>query len=187
MPAVIDLEEKNLLTLAPGKLVNEASAGSRLLAPFKVVTALAGMTFVRLPLTVMVALRVNVQLPDAGRLPPLNEKELDPETPLSVPPQVPTLKLRGLARIIPFGMLSVKAIPVSVTVPGLINWILIVEAEPPKTVNGSKPFTTAIDKLPPPVTVKLEVRSFVGTRFSLFVMLLEGIVLICKPSVLPVT
>ena len=176
-----------MLTLAPGKLVNEASTGSGLLAPFKVVTALAGMIFVRLPLTVIVALRVKVQVPDAGRLPALNEKELAPETPLRVPPQVPTLKFSGLARIIPFGMLSVNAMPVSGTVPGLINWILIVEAEPPKTVNGSKPFTTAIDKLLPPVTVKLEVRSFVGARFSVFVIFAGGIVLVCKPSVLPVT
>ena len=183
----MDLDEKNLLTLAPGKLVNEASAGSGLLAPFKVVTALAGMIFVRLPLTVIVALRVRVQVPDAGRLPPLNENELAPETPLRVPPHVPTLKFSGLARIIPFGMLSVNAMPVSATVPGLINWILIVEAEPPKTVNGSKPFTTAIDKLPPPVTVKLEVRSFVGARFSVLVIFAGGIVLVCKPSVLPVT
>src|ERR1051326_843266 len=137
----MELEEKNLLTLAPGKLVNEASAGSGLLAPSEVVTALAGMIFVRLPLTVMVALRVNVQVPDAGRLPPLNEKELVPGTPLSVPPQVPTSKFRGLARIIPLGMLSVNAMPVNATVPGLINWILMVEAAPPKTVNGSKPLT----------------------------------------------
>lgn len=176
-----------MLTLAPGKLVNEASAGSGLLAPFKVVTALAGMIFVRLPLTIIVALRVNVQVPDAGRLPPLNEKELAPGDPSSVPPQVPTLKFRGLARIMPLGMLSVNAMPVSATVPGLINRMLIVEEAPPKTVNGSKPLTKVIDKLPPPLTVKLEVRSFVGARFSLLVIFAGEIVLVCKPRVLLVT
>lgn len=187
MPAAIGLEEKYLLTLAPGKLVNEASAGSGLLAPFKVVTELAGMIFVRLPLTIIVALRVNVQVPDAGRLPPLNEKELAPGTPLSVPPQVPTLKFRGLARIIPLGILSVNAIPVSATVPGLINWILIVEEAPPKTVKGSKPLTKVIDKLLSPVTVKVEVRLPAGTRFSVLVIFAGEIVLVCKPSVLLVT
>ncbi len=58
--------------LAPGRLVNVAAASWGLLAPLKVVTAPAGIVFVRLPLTVMVALSVNVQLPPAGRLPPLN-------------------------------------------------------------------------------------------------------------------
>ena len=181
------LEEKYLLTLAPGKLVNEASVGSGLVAPFKVVTALAGIIFVRLPLTVIVALRVNVQVPDAGRLPPLNEKELIPETPVSVPPQVPTLKFSGLARIIPLGILSVNAMPVNATVPGLINWILIVEAAPPKTVNGSKPLTKVIDKLLLPVTVNVEVRSPAGTRFSVFVIFAGEIVLVYNPSALLVT
>lgn len=107
--------------LTPGKLVKEASAGCGFVAPFVVVTAPCGMTFVKLPLTVMVALRVRVQLPKAGRLPPLKEKDVVPETPLSAPPQVPTLKFSGLARIIPVGMLSVKAIPVRRTPLGLIN------------------------------------------------------------------
>jgi hypothetical protein len=83
------------------------------------------MIFVRLPLTIIVALRVNVQVPDAGRLPPLKEKEPAPGTPLNLPPQVPMLKFRGFARIIPLGISSVNAISVSATVPGLINWMLI--------------------------------------------------------------
>ena len=65
-----------MLTLAPGKLVNEASAGSGLFAPSKVVTVFAGIIFVRLPLIVMVTLRVSVQRLPAGKLPPLNEKEV---------------------------------------------------------------------------------------------------------------
>ena len=181
------LEEKNLLTLAPGKLVNEASAGSGLLTPFEVVTALAGMIFVRLPLTIIVALRVNVQVPVPERLPPLKEKEPAPGTPLSVPPHVPTLKFRGLARIMPVGMVSVKAMPVRATVPELINWMLIVEAAPPKTVSGSKPLTSVTDKLLPPLTVKLEIRLPPGTRFSLLVIFAGEIVLVCDPSVLLVT
>ena len=176
-----------MLTLAPGRLVNEASAGSGLVAPFEVVTAWAGIIFVRLPLTIIVALRVNVQVPDAARLPSLNENELPPGTPLSVPPQVPTLKFRGFARIIPLGILSVNAIPVSAIVPGLINWMLIVEAAPPKTVNGSKPLTKVIDKLLAPPTVKVEVRFPAGTRFSVSVIFAGEIVLICKPNILLVT
>lgn len=172
------LEEKNLLTLAPGKLVNEASAGSGLLAPSKVVTVFAGIVFVRLPLTVMARLRVSVQLLPAGKLPPLNEKELAPEVPLSFPPQVPTLKFKGLARIIPDGILSVNAIPVSpMLLFRFINRILIVDTVLPKTVNGSKPFTTAMDRLPRLPTVKLAVRSSEGVRFSLFVMFVGGMVL----------
>lgn len=132
-PAAIGFGAKALLTLAPGKFVNEAATGSALVTPFVVVTTPAAIVFVRLPFTVMVALRVNVQFPKGGRLPPLNEKELVPGVPLSVPPQVPTLKFTGLARIMPLGILSVKAIPVSVRPPGLIKSILIFEAEPPKT------------------------------------------------------
>src|SRR5215208_6277548 len=126
---------KDLLTLAPAKLVNVACTGVAFVTPagFVVVTAPAGIAFVRLPFTVIVALRVRVQLPKGGRLPPLNEKELEPGAPLSVPPQVPTLKLTGLARIIPLGILSVKAILVSATPSGLIKSMLMVEADPPKT------------------------------------------------------
>jgi hypothetical protein len=168
---------KDLLTLAPGRFVSEAATGSTFVTPFVVVTAPAGIVFVRLPFTVMVALRVRVHLPKGGRVPPLKEKELAAGTPLSVPPQVPTLKLTGLARIMPLGMLSLKAIPVSVTAPGLIKSILIIEDEPPKTWGGSNPFTREIDRAPPPVTVKFEVSAAVGTRFSLSVMLVGGIVL----------
>jgi len=135
----------------------------------------------------MVALRVNVQVANAGRLPPLNENVLAPATALIAPPQVPTPGFAGLAIIIPFGMLSVKAIPVSVTFSGLISWILIVEAEPPNTVNGLKPFTKSMDKVPTPLTVKLEVRLPAGTRFSLLVMFEGGIVFVCTPGVLLVT
>ena len=173
-----------MLTLTPGKLVSEASAGSGLLVPLMVVTALAGMTLVRLPLTVMVTLRVSVQLLPAGKLPPLNEKVLAPGVPVSVPPQVPTLKFSGLARIIPvpgvvsIGILSVKATPFSATLLEFINWMLIVDAEPPKTVRGLKPFTTAMDRLETLATLKVAVRSFAGLLFSLFVMFAGGIVLV---------
>lgn len=179
--------EKNLLMLAPGRLVREASTGSAFVTPSAVVTAPPGMVFVRLPFTVIVTLRVKVQLPRPGRLPPVNEKEFEPGVPLSTPPQIPTLKLSGLARIIPLGISSVKAIPVSGILPGLINWTLIVEAEPPKTVKGSKPLTRSMAGAPPPVTVKLEVRLLVGTRFSLSVMFAGGMVLVNVPDVLPVT
>lgn len=131
--------------LAPARLVKVASAGSGLLTPFDVVTAPAGITLVRFPLTFIVTLMVSVQLELAGRLPPLNENELSPGFPLNVPPQVPTEKLTGLARNIPVGILSVKLIPFSDELFGLINKMLIVEAEPPKTVRGLKPFTTAIE------------------------------------------
>ena len=177
-PAAIGFGAKDLLTLAPGKFVNEAATGSTFVTPFAVLTAPAGIVFVRLPFTVIVALSVRVHLPKGGRVPPLNEKELAPGVPLSVPPQVPTLKFTGLARIIPLGMLSVKAIPVSVTPPGLIKSILIVDAEPPKTWGGSNPFTKEIDRAPPPVTVKFAVSAAVGTRFSLLVMFVGGIVLV---------
>src|SRR5688572_23195340 len=182
------LEEKNLLTLAPGKLVNEASAWSGLLAPSKVVTVFAGIVFVRLPLTVMATLRVSVHLLPAGKLPPLNEKELSPEVPLSFPLQVPTLKFRGLARIIPGGILSVNAIPVSPTLLfGFINRTLIVDTELPNTVKGLKPFTTAMDKLPRSPTLNVAVRSSEGVLFSLFVMFVGGMILSYTPAVLPVT
>lgn len=143
-PGVMGFDPKNLLMLTPGRFVKEASAGSTVVTPFAVVTAPAGTTFVKLPLTVMVTLRVNVQLPKGDRLPPLKEKELSPGVPVSVPPQVPTLKFIGLARIIPLGILSVNVISVSVSELELRSLILIVEADPPKTVNGSKPLTTAM-------------------------------------------
>lgn len=186
-PGDIGFVWKYLLMLTPGRLVNVASAGSTFITPFVVVTAPAGIVFVRLPLTVMVTLSVRLQLPEAGRLPPLNEKELSPEVPVRAPPQVPTLKFKGLARIIPSGILSVNAMPDSATVPGLSNSILIVEAEPPKTVNGLKPFTMAMDLLLELTTVKLALRSVVSVRFSLFVMFAGEIVFVCSPSILPVT
>src|SRR5688572_8759350 len=68
-PATTGFGAKNLLTLAPGRLVKEAAAGWGLLAPLKVVTAPARISFVRLPLTVIVALKVSVQLVAAARLP----------------------------------------------------------------------------------------------------------------------
>ena len=140
------LGEKYLLTLAPARLVKVASAGSGLVTPFVVLTAPAGIVFVKFPLAFMVALRVNVQLELAARLPPLNEKELSPGFPLSAPPQVPTTKSVGPARYIPDGMVSVKLIPVNDTVLGLISWMLIVEEEPPKTVRGLKPLTIPIKR-----------------------------------------
>ena len=65
--------------------------------------------------------------------------------------------------------------------------MLMVEAEPPNTVNGLKPFTRSMDKLPIPLTVKLEVRLPAGARFSVLVMLEGGIVFVCTPGVLLVT
>ena len=186
-PGGIGFDKKNLLILAPGRLVKVASAGSTLMTPFVVVTAPAGIVFVRLPLTVIVTLSVKVQRPDSGRLPPLNEKELSPGVPVRVPPHVPTLKLRGLARIMPAGILSVNSMPANAIVPGFSNSILMVEEEPPKTVNGLKPFTIAMDLLLELITVKLALRSVVRVRFSLFVMFAGEIVLVCRPSMLPVT
>jgi hypothetical protein len=120
-------------------------------------------------LTVIVTLSVKVQLPKGGRVPPLNEKEFAPGVPARDPPHVPTLKLRGLARIIPpvtsDGILSVKEMFVSVTLLGLISSMLMVEAEPPKTVRGSNPLTRAIESVAPAVTVKFAVNALVGTRF----------------------
>ena len=186
-PGGIGFDRKNLLILAPGRLVNVASAGSTLMTPLVVVTAPAGIVFVRLPLTVMVTLSVKIQRPEAGRLPALNAKELSPGVPVSVPPHVPTLKLSGVARIIPAGILSLNAIPDSASVPGLSNSILMVEAEPPKTVNGLKPFTIAIDLLLAVATLRLALRSDVRVRFSLFVIFAGEIVLVCRPGVLLVT
>ena len=171
-----------MLTLAPGRFVSEASAGSGLRAPSAVVTAFAGIVFVRLPLIVMITLRVSVHLPPAGKRPPLNEKELVPETPLRVPPQLPTLKCRGFARTIPPGIVSVKAMPVNGTFPGLINRTLMVEEAPPKTVNGSKPLTTAIARLPGTgagvVMFRFADSSPGGNRFSLLRIFARGIVLV---------
>ena len=109
----------------------------------------------------MVALSVSVHLPKDGRLPPLKENELLPGVPVSVPPQVPTLKFTGSARIIAEGIVSVNDIPVSLAVPGLITSMLIVETAPPVTINGSKPLTKSIPNVVPPDTVNLEVRLFV--------------------------
>ena len=164
-PAGIGLGEKDLLTLAPGRLVNDASTGSGFVAPSAVVTAPAGIVLVRLPFTIMVALSVNVQRPKGGRLPPLKEKEVLPTVPVRVPPHIPTLKFTGLARIIFAGIVSVKPMPVSAVVSGLINSTLIVEEAPPVTINGSKPFTNSIASEIGWVIFRLEVRSPDGRRF----------------------
>ena len=94
-PTATGLGAKNLLTLAPARLVNVASAGSGLLAPCCVDTAPAGMVFVKLPLTFIVTLIVSVHRLLAGRLPPLKVKVACPGVPVSVPPHVPTEKLGG--------------------------------------------------------------------------------------------
>lgn len=65
--------------------------------------------------------------------------------------------------------------------------MLIVEEEPPKTVSGSKPLTKAIERPTTLLIVKLEVRAFVGARFSLFVIFVGGMVLVYRPGVVPVT
>src|SRR6266496_5772837 len=81
-------------------------------------------------------------------LAPLKENEASPGVALIEPPQVPTSALAGLAMIIPVGIVSVKATPSMTTLLGFTNSTLNVEGEPPKTVKGSNPFTTPIDKLP---------------------------------------
>ena len=136
-----------MLMLAPGRLVNEASAGCGFLAPFVVVTAFAAITLVRLPLTVIVIFSVSVQLPNGGRLPPLNEKDPFPGVATIAPPQVPTRGFAGVATIIPTGMVSVNAIPTRSALFGLTSCTLIVEAEPPNTVKGLNPFTTPMERL----------------------------------------
>jgi hypothetical protein len=65
--------------------------------------------------------------------------------------------------------------------------MLIVEAEPPKTVNGLKPFTIAIRLRLELPTVRLELRAVAMVRFSLFVIFVGGIVFVCGPTVLLVT
>jgi hypothetical protein len=65
--------------------------------------------------------------------------------------------------------------------------MLMVEEEPPKTVNGLKPFTIAIDLLLAVATLRLALRSDMRVRFSLFVIFAGEIVLACKPGVLLVT
>jgi len=107
---------------------------------------LAGITFVRFPLTFIVTLRVRVQLVLAGRNPPLNVNELFPGVPDNAPPHVPVFKFGGLARNIPTGIVSVKPIPTKSVLFGLINSTLMVDAEPPKTVSGSKPLTIPMER-----------------------------------------
>lgn len=135
---------KALLTLAPGRFVSVAAAGWAFVAPLNVVTAPAPIVFVRLPFTVMVALRVRVHVDDAGSTPPEKVNTFDSTVPVSVPPQVPVLKLGGLAMIMPTGMVSVNWMPLSAELLGLINCTLRTEDAPPKTVRGLKPFTTWI-------------------------------------------
>lgn len=145
-PALIGFGENALLTLAPGRLVNDASVGCGLLAPLVVVTAFAGIVLVRLPLTVIVMLMVKVQVPNGGKFPPLNEKEPFPDIAVIVPPQVPTDEMAGVATIIPAGILSVNAIPTRLALFGLTSSTLMVEAEPPNTVRGLNSFTTPMDR-----------------------------------------
>ena len=149
LPARMGLGAKFLLILAPGRFVKVAAASCGFVAPLNVVTAPAGIVLVRLPLTVMVVLRVNVQFPAAGRLPPLNENVLAPGTPMIVPPHVPTFRLDGLAIMIPASgsaILSVKAIPVRGVLLGFVNTTLNVEDAPPVTESGRKPFTTVMER-----------------------------------------
>lgn len=116
-----------------------------MLTPLEVVTAPAGIVLVRFPLTFIVTLRVSVQFELAERLPPLNVNEPSPGFPESAPPQAPTEKFVGVAKNIPVGIVSVKVIPLNDVLFGLINITLMVEAEPPKTVRGLKPFTRPIE------------------------------------------
>ncbi len=100
------------------------------------------MVLVRLLLTVMVALSVRVQFAAEARLPPLKVNVLVSGTPVKVPPQVPTLKLGGLAMIIPAGMVSVKEMPLKGVFWGLFKRTLKMEEDPPNTESGLKPLTT---------------------------------------------
>ena len=149
-PGRIGLGEKLLLTLAPGRLVSEATVSTVLLAPLNEVTPPIGMVFVRLPFTLVVTLRVRMQDPLAGRVPLLNWNELDPvaiRTLGTRPPvvallQVPVVRLAGEAMIMPTGMLSVKVIPLRMALLGLVRVTLIVDTEPPVTVLGLKSLLT---------------------------------------------
>src|SRR5690242_12650588 len=101
-----------LLTLAPDRLVNDAWTDRGLVKPWSLLTAPGPITFVRVPFSVMVALRVNVQLPFGGRLPPPNSNSLLPGAPLKrLPPHVPGSKFTGLGRTMVEGMLSTNPIP----------------------------------------------------------------------------
>ena len=101
VPARIGFGKKNLLRLAPGRLVNVADAGCVFVAPLVVVTAPAPIVLVRLLFTFIVVLTDRVQLAFANRLPPLNENEVLPGVAVIVPPQVPVEGLGGLATVMP--------------------------------------------------------------------------------------
>ncbi len=77
-PARIGFGEKDLLTLAPGKLVSVAEAAWVLLAPLVLVTAPTRIVLVRFALTFIVTLTVIAELAEAARLPPLKEKDVAP-------------------------------------------------------------------------------------------------------------
>jgi len=79
------------------------------------------MGLVRLPVTVIVILRVNVQELEGSRIPPVNVNFPSPGIAVNVPPQVPTSGFAGFATIIPAGIVSTKATPVKGTLLGLIN------------------------------------------------------------------
>ncbi len=81
---------------------------------------------------------------DAGNTPPEKVNTFVPTVPVSVPPQVPVLKLGGAAMIMPAGMVSVNWMPLSAELLGLINCTLRTEDAPPNTVRGLNPFTTWI-------------------------------------------
>ena len=153
-------------------MVSEASAGWVLLTPLNVVTAPIGMVLVRFPFVTMVTLRVMVQVVAADSDPPLKVTVLSPTTPDKVPPQVPVLKLGGLAMIIPAGIVSVNPIPVRGALSGLRSSMLIVEAEPPNTVNGLKALFTTIWRLP---IVRLAVAAA------------TGLMTVAEPSTVPLT
>jgi hypothetical protein len=155
-PAGMELGEKDLLMLAVDALVwvKVACVGFALETPWSVSTSPASIILIRLPFTVKVTRSVIVHSAPAFRMPPLNEKMFVPGVPVSVPPQPPTLKFTGLAKTMPLGIVSVNLIPVSWKVLGLINRILMVEAEPPITSTGSKLLAMPIAGAPGWKTVK---------------------------------
>lgn len=97
------------------------------------------MVFVRLLLTVMVALKLMVQFAPAASVPPLKVKVLVPDVPVIVAPgpQLPTaegVNSGGLAMIIPTGIVSVKVMPVKTAAAfGFLSVIFKVDTAPPYT------------------------------------------------------
>jgi len=120
----------------------------------------------------MVAFSVKVQEVAAGRTPFENVNVLLPTIPERFPPQVPVLKLGGSAMTMPAGMLSVKVMPFSAELFGLINCTLRTEDAPPKTVRGLNPLTTWMP---------------IGSTRILAVAFATGLRVVAVPWIVPIT